>query len=242
MKSISIHAPPRGATERLITAEAERNISIHAPPRGATTKHSKIRLQRIHFNSRPSARGDGLQPSDTHRHGISIHAPPRGATRKTSKHRKNNLFQFTPLREGRLLTVSAACSPFLFQFTPLREGRRCCLWRRGLHRAFQFTPLREGRRARERKQTNILPFQFTPLREGRLCSCSRLPRRNISIHAPPRGATKSSKRIVCCRLFQFTPLREGRRKQNGNRGRGIHFNSRPSARGDPACRLFHQVL
>ena len=56
--AISIHAPPRGATYVEAPAMPGQRISIHAPPRGATTKHSKIRLQRTHFNSRPSARGD----------------------------------------------------------------------------------------------------------------------------------------------------------------------------------------
>ena len=35
-KSISIHAPPRGATIRWIVKERITAISIHAPPRGAT--------------------------------------------------------------------------------------------------------------------------------------------------------------------------------------------------------------
>ena len=55
-------------------------------------------------------------------------------------------------------------------------------------------------------------FQFTPLREGRhlytraVCLCL-----DISIHAPPRGATA---RVAGTNReheqFQFTPLREGR--------------------------------
>ena len=57
---ISIHAPPRGATE-VFAAQAENlRISIHAPPRGATAC--------------------GVQPDV--RKDISIHAPPRGATAK----------------------------------------------------------------------------------------------------------------------------------------------------------------
>ena len=78
-------------------------ISIHAPPRGATQAQARIQaivpdfnsrpsargdrfFQRIlrwlkNFNSRPSARGDkiGTKPADSKY--ISIHAPPRGATR-----------------------------------------------------------------------------------------------------------------------------------------------------------------
>ena len=56
------------------------------------------------------------------------------------------------------------------------------------------------------------PFQFTPLREGRRhldtrAVCLRL---NISIHAPPRGATRRARGTQVAEIFQFTPLREGR--------------------------------
>ena len=34
-----------------------------------------------------------------------------------------HLFQFTPLREGRLLKETISFALFSFQFTPLREGR-----------------------------------------------------------------------------------------------------------------------
>ena len=33
---------------------------------------------------------------------------------------------------------------------------------------------------------------------------------NISIHAPPRGATSPRCARICLTIFQFTPLREGR--------------------------------
>ena len=55
-------------------------------------------------------------------------------------------------------------------------------------------------------------FQFTPLREGRRHFGGRAEgSRDISIHAPPRGATRSSGRT---------------------RWQSSYFNSRPSARGD----------
>ena len=77
---------------------------------------------------------------------------------------------------------------------------------------FQFTPLREGRRFWIALFARILLiFQFTPLREGRQVSFAQPNKREISIHAPPRGAT--------------IPRLDGERSA-GN------FNSRPSARGD----------
>ena len=80
--TISIHAPPRGATYMMRLRKLKNNISIHAPPRGATTGVKKsphalafqftpLREGRPaeeaykaavkHFNSRPSARGDSSE-------------------------------------------------------------------------------------------------------------------------------------------------------------------------------------
>ena len=121
---ISIHAPPRGATESAATGSAEQEfqftplregrrcgrfesrvgycISIHAPPRGATALRGHRRRKRR----------------------ISIHAPPRGATTATAVLSISYLFQFTPLREGRHGQQEVDEAAATFQFTPLREGRR----------------------------------------------------------------------------------------------------------------------
>ena len=57
------------------------SISIHAPPRGATAHRPAAQAELHYFNSRPSARGDlkCLITGCAHL-AISIHAPPRGAT------------------------------------------------------------------------------------------------------------------------------------------------------------------
>ena len=56
------------------------------------------------------------------------------------------------------------------------------------------------------------PFQFTPLREGRRPPAQlHQGGQNISIHAPPRGATQHRELVSLWDKFQFTPLREGRR-------------------------------
>ena len=143
---------------------------------------------------------------------ISIHAPPRGATkRKSYGTASHTLFQFTPLREGRQVTLKSKwkCIQISIHAPPrgatrLRRSRTCLL-------AFQFTPLREGRREARFNGALTSAFQFTPLREGRpyFLSSTAIPYA-ISIHAPPRGAT--------------TPARRTRN--------AYHFNSRPSARGD----------
>ena len=76
---------------------------------------------------------------------------------------------------------------------------------------FQFTPLREGRLARQNVGDCIRVFQFTPLREGRRDDGKQIAVVDISIHAPPRGATAHAAQALARQTFQFTPLREGRR-------------------------------
>ena len=76
---ISIHAPPRGATMLLAHLDKLVPISIHAPPRGATRLLGGTHRNRTDFNSRPSARGD-----------FQVFCIPT-----------EEIFQFTPLREGR---------------------------------------------------------------------------------------------------------------------------------------------
>ena len=168
-----------------------------------------------HFNSRPSARGDD-------------YIPPLVLRR--------DVFQFTPLREGRLVCASCISTPIYFNSRPSARGdflgvghnlpviisihapprgatSRC---RRGkANGKFQFTPLREGRPCENREKEWREIFQFTPLREGRRMRLRRgWGDDNISIHAPPRGAT--------CDYAIY--------------GRRVNFNSRPSARGDTKAR------
>ena len=101
--NISIHAPPRGAT---ITCERRypiSNISIHAPPRGATLYGTQFEELHVHFNSRPSARGDTRRA-------------------RLSGQRRGD-FNSRPSARGDLSRSAAIAQRFAFQFTPLREGR-----------------------------------------------------------------------------------------------------------------------
>ena len=85
-------------------------------------------------------------------------------------------------------------------------------------------------RTRSRRPTS---FQFTPLREGRRrLACLDELLSNISIHAPPRGATHPKNFRQILYIFQFTPLREGRPAAINFAKPRRYFNSRPSARGD----------
>ena len=109
--SISIHAPPRGATAKDAQAEKGRKISIHAPPRGATFEQMANAIPYI----------------------ISIHAPPRGATAAIfSPPSKAPLFQFTPLREGRRHGQGLYRADYDFNSRPSARGDRHDAHRRGL--------------------------------------------------------------------------------------------------------------
>ena len=170
--------------------------------------------------------------------GISIHAPPRGATRAARTEQPHPLyFNSRPSARGDIPSMNATRRGFLFQFTPLREGRRAKPRRSiGIYFYFNSRPSARG-------DNNI----HRPQGMGQ-----------ISIHAPPRGATfqhrhpgnppshfnsRPSARgdmwgkvyTDTVERFQFTPLREGRRKRWDSNGAGDDFNSRPSARGDRFC-------
>ena len=125
--------------------------------------------------------------------------------------------------------------PASFQFTPLREGRPIGKVIETPGSLFQFTPLREGRLGSVLRNRYAIEFQFTPLRVGRRVSLDYLVgRSDISIHAPPRGATANGNQPERSWVFQFTPLREGRpgRLKHLRHERGL-FQFTPLREGRP---------
>ena len=120
-----------------------------------------------------------------------------------------------------------------FQFTPLREGRLARLRVFGAAANFNSRPSARG--DSDSAHSEFIGCYFNSRPSARGDGIMRLAKQGknvISIHAPPRGATQKSQKNVICRLFQFTPLREGRPRRSGGNRDGVHFNSRPSARGD----------
>ena len=83
----------------------------------------------------------------------------------------------------------------------------------GLASIFQFTPLREGRRTVHHLTCAGSPdFNSRPSARGDPSDLPKFTLRTISIHAPPRGATRFPRGAMWrFGSFQFTPLREGRR-------------------------------
>ena len=168
---------------------------------------------RMYFNSRPSARGDGLVPENRRTQHISIHAPPRGATSFAFQHFLRCCISIHAPPRGATKLPALICAKGIFQFTPLREGRR--RRRTTGERRFNFNsrPSARGDGDVHGEAGRVVQFQFTPLREGRPEQyCLREELERISIHAPPRGATVPFCVLFSCFLFQFTPLREGRQR------------------------------
>ena len=255
--AISIHAPPRGATwsaplEEVCTPDfnsrpsargdnvAQRfrcscHISIHAPPRGATAAGRARVLRRIHFNSRPSARGDNILCPAVPLAFISIHAPPRGATAYLCNGAPCGIFQFTPLREGRLYILRFFFFLSNFNSRPSARGDGRVVFLSFVAFYFNSRPSARGDgRTRGGNATRTPDFNSRPSARGDIVASVSMvkstvisihaPPRGatarlmqsitlslISIHAPPRGATDSTSTTSSPRTFQFTPLREGRR-------------------------------
>ena len=113
------------------------------------------RTRSRNFNSRPCERGDQCR-LPTKRCGlpISIHAPARGATITTRKEYKGDVFQFTPLREGRHAhrSVSGVIGPGISIHAPARGATNDDTLNHIASLEFQFTPLREGRQDTRRKK------------------------------------------------------------------------------------------
>ena len=275
---ISIHAPPRGATARMNTALLRRNISIHAPPRGATIGQRICLLQEAfqftplregrplgsfasilqrYFNSRPSARGDGRACTVGYTNGDFNSRPSARGDQQgfCGALACCDYFNSRPSARGDHVLRQVATCHDVFQFTPLREGRRVsALAEKAALEISIHAPPRGATISKINLATWTL-FQFTPLREGRLssqntatfatCISIHAPPRGatsaidltpeqgfISIHAPPRGATSVVKFAEALGVFQFTPLREGRHADGKQESQATYFNSRPSARGD----------
>ena len=144
------------------------SISIHAPPRGATAHRPAAQAELHYFNSRPSARGDlkCLITGCAHL-AISIHAPPRGATARQNVGDCIRVFQFTPLREGRLSQKSITPVGDYFNSRPSARGDSGQRPPSLLNPHFNSRPSARGD-AIKGGSAIMYKFQFTPLREGRL--------------------------------------------------------------------------
>ncbi len=169
------------------------------------------RAQDEHFNSRPSARGDQrARKVVSYGRSISIHAPPRGATQIFAIPFADNAISIHAPPRGATGYSTAANTAGLFQFTPLREGRR-----------------RRRSALTSRKNFNSRP-------SARGDGNGECPEADecISIHAPPRGATRHHQPTSTISYFNSRPSARGDPQALIFKRLRAYFNSRPSARGD----------
>ena len=105
--SVSIHAPARGATERVCLMNKAIIVSIHAPARGATFNVCHLCLNCL----------------------VSIHAPARGATACACRRRRDRCVSIhAPARGATILRQEECCAAILFQFTRPRGARLYCVF------------------------------------------------------------------------------------------------------------------
>ena len=118
---ISIHAPAKGATLKVLFAVFSRLISIHAPAKGATHFLGQQSVEKIDFNPRSREGSDDSTDGNGNYEYISIHAPAKGATRYQISVVIGSKFQSTlPRRERRGRYARGWCSR---HFNPRsREG------------------------------------------------------------------------------------------------------------------------
>ena len=210
--SISIHAPPRGATRALQFHPCylqfqftplregrldydELNIECEVfqftPLREGRRPRSGSCHNRRYFNSRPSARGDVSFLFQLCILPISIHAPPRGATAKGNFPACCNHFNSRPSARG---DFPPFCRPSLINYFNSRPSARgdpaFLVVRLLLRHHFNSRPSARGdmEAAELAKMSQYISIHAPP--RGATARTSALQARNaISIHAPPRGAT-----------------------------------------------------
>ena len=169
-KTVSIHAPARGATMKKLSSSELELVSIHAPARGATTAFCLIVNMETFLSTRPrGARQRRLTMICLRM--VFLSTRPRGA----------RLVQFRLLR-------------YLDSFYPrAREGRDIQPHNSQHNRHVSIHAPARGATVKSSKMAASEPFLSTRPRGARryligvycVCVC-------VSIHAPARGATHSA--------------------------------------------------
>ena len=265
--NISIHASTREAT----ACQAVRHVPSEGfqstPPRGRRRVGFRHRRSRTYFNPRLHEGGDPRQAAARRPRRISIHAstreatstgrPPRTperisihastreATESCETPSPGSLFQSTPPRGRRPgYDPGTGHGKTVFQSTPPR-GRRHITAAISIPRiGFQSTPPR-GRR----HTTNVVKeineqFQSTPPRGRRRHQHRPFhPRREISIHASTREATRFAvERLFHIGISIHASTREATRLHRSQPRRLQDFNPRLHEGADPQLVLLRSML
>ena len=228
---ISIHAPPRGATLPYPLHCPRPCISIHAPPRGATGLITENNGQAIISIHAPPRGATLLCPVISRAEYISIHAPPRGATRADGRRLLCLLFQFTPLREGRHDGQARGFDCMYFNSRPSARGDGRYDEIHGHRGYFNSRPSARGDDEAGGHVGRLQISIHAPPRGATSMQYNMSIRKIISIHAPPRGATCYSLGLSLPSVFQFTPLREGRLRRRHARAQVLPISIHAPPRG-----------
>ena len=165
-------------------------ISIHAPTRGATSNPCVKCVHIPYFNPRSHERSDKKAIENSYTTG-----------------------NFNPRSHERSDEVKAFYCEKLWDFNPRSHERSDGLVHRRLAFLRNFNPRSHERSDRVEKYSYTIPANFNPRShersDGRHC-CVR-KKQKISIHAPTRGATRSSRQQTTPIRFQSTLPREERR-------------------------------
>ncbi len=230
--TVSIHAPARGATCRRDDVQRSNDVSIHAPARGATgeCRRGATRLRGFYPRSREGSDGDAQAASLRHllvsihapargatgdaapaagAAGVSIHAPARGATVLMLSMQVEKQFLSTlPRGERPRGRVGVVELPRVSIHAPAR-GATSQWCARCIHREFLST-LPRGERRRALSERPLSTRFYPRSREGSdSCGAREDERREVSIHAPARGATRRRRSIVTARRCFYPRSREG---------------------------------
>ena len=214
--SVSIHAPARGATRRRPDDAVDERVSIHAPARGATAVRAGALPATSRFNPRARAGRDALNGRDRIESATFQSTRPRGARPATESLTAQRHASFNPrARAGRDTALAAVASRSTCFNPRARAGRDAA---RG-PRAWTHQHVSIHAPARGATGTLILRIWPTEL---------------VSIHAPARGATLDvSHATTRTYVFQSTRPRGARLGMSSTRLRSIaSFNPRARAGRD----------
>ena len=241
---ISIHAPPRGATA---TANALKrtNVFQFTPLREGRPAPRRSRTRPSNFNSRPSARGDRrrkCRAGTVYSH-FNSRPSARGDIRQVLHHARAVYFNSRPSARGDPADLQRRFALCISIHAPPRGATARCVRKTSPTQYFNSRPSARGDEHALHNGNADEIFQFTPLREGRPVRTSACEWfRGISIHAPPRGATNQERTGSPCINFNSRPSARGDPAGKEQREVCVNFNSRPSARGDYFCCISKQHI
>ena len=216
---------PPGGGDRRQSAELAASVSIHAPPEGATIA-AAYAMCGSRFNPRPPGGGRHASTGCSSRC-VSIHAPPEGATLRCARSAADRCFNPRPPGGGDRPQPVPTRPTARFQSTPPRRGRPVARVTCGLQ--FQSTPPRRRATSRRSGSLGIAVSIHAPPEEGDARGIVPAPANRFQSTPPWRRATRRWRRSLVSSRFNPRPPGGGRPTVNAESAR--MFQSTPPRRG-----------